>query len=568
MDGTTRGLPLKSIFHFLKISRLIIFLCSFSPAQWMPNGVPVCDTSANSGFYMLPEIASDDSGGAYIVWRDGRAGNFDVYAQRIGPDGKTLWTRQGIPLVQDSATQWYPRIISDGRGGAFIAWEDDRSVVHTEIYAQRIDRRGQSLWQLNGVKVAETPGLFISLADHEQGGILVAWNANYGASNDVVVQRLDSMGNRMWPDSGVRISSRAGAIYAGDVVAIGDGSGGGYVAWSEGEYQFEKLYMQHIGADGSLLWPSNGIEVAGGLFEINVGMSPDPAGGAIVSWSNMTSDKEFVQRINPSGQRLWGSSGLDLGDLTGGGGQSQTGRRHTKDGKGGAFVGHSRWIQRIDSTGSKVWGDEGGTYTTVPSNFSNSIQVHDQKQGVFNFWTNYGPSPGLTDIYMQYVDSSGIPRSGPDGTVICAVQRDQDWPDATTDGRGGAIVVWDDFRNNHGALYAAHVNSVGIITSAHRESSDPRPATPHLLQNYPNPFNPRTTIEYEIPERGHVRVTIYDSLGKEVSELVDEIQSAGVHNVFWDGRNSQGERVSTGVYYFRIVVDDVYQTTRKSVLLK
>lgn len=83
-----------------------------------------------------------------------------------------------------------------------------------------------------------------------------------------------------------------------------------------------------------------------------------------------------------------------------------------------------------------------------------------------------------------------------------------------------------------------------------------------MHQNYPNPFNPITTIQYELPERTDVRITIYDLLGKEVRILVAETQEPGIKSVRWDA-----SKVSSGVYFYRIQAGN-YVQTRKMVLLK
>lgn len=69
---------------------------------------------------------------------------------------------------------------------------------------------------------------------------------------------------------------------------------------------------------------------------------------------------------------------------------------------------------------------------------------------------------------------------------------------------------------------------------------------------YPNPFNPSTSIRFEIPEASHVRLVIYDSLGREVAMLEDRMMEAGVHETVWNARNAQGEPVASGLYLFRI----------------
>jgi len=88
-----------------------------------------------------------------------------------------------------------------------------------------------------------------------------------------------------------------------------------------------------------------------------------------------------------------------------------------------------------------------------------------------------------------------------------------------------------------------------------------------LLQNYPNPFNPITNIEFTIPQAAHVKLEIFNVLGKRVVALVDEKIGAGYKIVEWDGKDDQGMDVSTGVYFYRLKVGDFTQT-RKMVLLK
>ena len=93
------------------------------------------------------------------------------------------------------------------------------------------------------------------------------------------------------------------------------------------------------------------------------------------------------------------------------------------------------------------------------------------------------------------------------------------------------------------------------------------PASPYLAQNYPNPFNPTTTIEFDLPRRSRVRLSIYNLLGREVARVVDRVLPPGYHRITWDGRSDSGERVSTGVYFYRIEAGACAQT-RKMVLLK
>jgi len=88
-----------------------------------------------------------------------------------------------------------------------------------------------------------------------------------------------------------------------------------------------------------------------------------------------------------------------------------------------------------------------------------------------------------------------------------------------------------------------------------------------LAQNHPNPFNPSTTIAFELSVAAHARLSIYDVTGGRVRALVDDDLSAGPHNVVWDGIDERGNRVSSGVYYYRLDAGGS-SATRRMVLLK
>jgi hypothetical protein len=84
----------------------------------------------------------------------------------------------------------------------------------------------------------------------------------------------------------------------------------------------------------------------------------------------------------------------------------------------------------------------------------------------------------------------------------------------------------------------------------------------HLFQNHPNPFNPSTTITYSITENVPVSLKIYDILGAEVVQLVNENQKPGFYRVKFDASN-----LSSGIYMFRLVAGD-YVSVKKMTLLK
>lgn len=107
--------------------------------------------------------------------------------------------------------------------------------------------------------------------------------------------------------------------------------------------------------------------------------------------------------------------------------------------------------------------------------------------------------------------------------------------------------------------------AVASLTSGKSDGSLPTGFS--LEQNYPNPFNPTTTLKFTVPVNTRARIEIYNVLGALIAVPFDDAVVAGEHNVVWDGRNLNGEPVSSGVYLYKLVSDG-YSEARKMMLLK
>ena len=92
------------------------------------------------------------------------------------------------------------------------------------------------------------------------------------------------------------------------------------------------------------------------------------------------------------------------------------------------------------------------------------------------------------------------------------------------------------------------------------------PGQSELYQNYPNPFNPSTTLSFYLPRAEHVVLTIYDVSGRMVRRLLDEPIGFGRTDLDWDGRNENGVRVGSGVYFYRLQAGKHVFTKKLTVL--
>ena len=122
--------------------------------------------------------------------------------------------------------------------------------------------------------------------------------------------------------------------------------------------------------------------------------------------------------------------------------------------------------------------------------------------------------------------------------------------------------------NGFGMLPQLLDGEVTIGTPAGVDDNNPAvPLTYSLGQNYPNPFNPTTTIAYSIERKGHVNVSIYNILGQKVYNLVDREMEPGSYQATWEGTDTFGSEVASGIYFYKMISNN-YVETRKMLLMR
>lgn len=117
------------------------------------------------------------------------------------------------------------------------------------------------------------------------------------------------------------------------------------------------------------------------------------------------------------------------------------------------------------------------------------------------------------------------------------------------------------------SLYEIEVYKLIKPVSVEDEKKSELPINFKLNNNYPNPFNPSTTIEYELPKEGIVKIEVYNSLGQLVKVLSDSFQNAGTHSVKWNGKDNYGSSVASGIYFYRMNTEG-FTLVKKMILLK
>jgi len=433
--------------------------------------VPLCTAT---GGQQDSAIVSDGAGGAIVIWSDcrGGGGNIDIYAQRISADGTVQWTANGVALCTATGVERYPTGVSDGAGGAIVAWEDFRSDTSYDIYAQRISAAGTVQWTANGVALctATWEQRYPTIVADGAGGAVVTWFDQRNGNIDIFAQRVSAGGTVQWMANGVALCTDPGnqAI----PVMVADGAGGAIVAWGDfrsGDYD---IYAQRISSGGSVQWPADGVALCSATnWQYSPTIVADGAGGAIVTWEDFRngSNDVYAQKVAAGGAVQWTANGVALCTAAG----SQLSPTIVSDGAGGAIVtwqdGSSGtnfdiYAQRVSSGGAVQWTADGVALCTAAGDQQSPIIVSDGAGGAIVTWQDQRSGD---DIYAQRILAAGTVQWTTDGVALCTAIRTQSHPIIVSDGAGGAIVTWQDQRSGYDSnsddIYAQRVNAAGEL---------------------------------------------------------------------------------------------------------
>lgn len=212
--------------------------------------------------------------------------------------------------------------------------------------------------------------------------------------------------------------------------------------------------------------------------------------------------------------------------------------------------------------------DAGGiSVSTYPSSKHSSLLLSSKgiDDAFICVWEDLRNPAGF---YAQRIDSSGDRLWGQNDAVITTRTAVPNYHDICSDMQGGAIVSW--FEQPSFYISVQQISSNGnlgeVITAVNKDKPRSTSQRFQLFQNYPNPFNPSTIIQFHLSYAREVELNIYNLLGQKIKKLVSEKLLPAEYQLEWDGTDDSGRKVTSGVYYYRLKVDEKTQT-RKMVLL-
>lgn len=370
------------------------------------------------------KIISSRDGNFFLAWEDYRNGqkNPDIYLQKLDPVGKPIWRRGGIPICLAPGEQNRPVLVEDGVGGVIVAWADRRNNTDDNIYAQRVNPWGKVLWERNGVLVCGAPSSQSQIQGVSDGkeGILLAWvDARSLASTgfDLYIQRVDHSGESLWTKDG-KPFARFSGLQSSPVLET-DGLGGAYIAWMDSRGSFSNIYVQHIDNFGIYTWEYGGRCLAPATTnQRHPEMVRNFQDDLYIVWQEDRyrdgREKLVMQCITPNGSRLWKPEGTLVCNFPG----HQATPKVATDKNGNFWVawldersklidGVQLRIQKFDMGGNAMWEEAGIEVGNDLEEFNDFEFVLDVKGFAHLIWTQkMEPGKGKS-LYSQTIRPDG-----------------------------------------------------------------------------------------------------------------------------------------------------------------
>jgi hypothetical protein len=365
--------------------------------------------------------ARNANGEVLVIWADARAGGLDIYAQLLSPGGVPQWAADGVHVVTATNIQNEPAAVAV-EGGWVVSWIDYRQPPGGNpwgqwIRAQKLDPSGNLCWLQN-----EGTGVLLD----DQLNSDVNWSSNQ---------------------------------------VVHDGSGGAIVTWAN-----QRLLAQRILADGSLGWTARREITNHQYSPWDLHSAGDSAGNLYLAWRDYHSNGDivYVAKVTPGGDIPWGVNGVTASNAA----SRQVAPRICADGAGGCFLG---WFdnqdysnpfirgQRLNAEGQRLWSGD-GIYIrgNLPTQYDESFDIaasYDGSvcDGMIAVWQDERVNGSISEVFGQKISPLGLALWLQNGVKLCGdaggtnanpTGSSRTAPVFTSDDAGGAVVVWNDVRNN------------------------------------------------------------------------------------------------------------------------
>ncbi|TKJ38352.1 hypothetical protein CEE37_12595 [candidate division LCP-89 bacterium B3_LCP] len=520
----------------LLIPALVLTLAAPTHAWWFEYTTPevnmpiATDPDIYEGY---PHAFPYPDGSTLVVFNTSEVNNCYQIIDRFG-DFKYQEPQRLLPALYCSQL-YAAHVVTDGCGGVIAVWCNGGTGPDEGFYAQRLDSLGNLMWGDSGVSFY--PGLHTSLfgiASDGQGGVFGA----FSFAGDLRAQHIDISGQFTWGEEGIVVCDYE------DVQthprAVRDDQGGAYFTWEDFRgSNWGDIYMQRVDEFGNTLWNPDGLLIYDGNPWLNE-LIPDGEGGFILHCGSGGYNTAY--RIAPDSHILWECYGVSWHAYA----------KIIEGDPGYFYLGftweYGYWGQWMDMEGNCYWptypsGRMGALLARKEDWHFNTHYNFGYRNPYFYGVYNFREPPTYTTHYLwaQRLNADGDRMWGEDGTLISvrtATNGEYIFSNVTPDTEGGAAVVFE-ISCPHD-VWAKHVNDNGSL-------GGPNPQV-RPFELYPQISSvSEGYIQYEIPEAGQVNIELYNLLGKRVTTI-----QAGYHQPGKYTTHIDQSSLSSGIYFLRL----------------
>ncbi len=479
-----------------------------------------------------------------------------------------------------------------------------------DIFIAKMDANGNWLWATQaGGSESEGPcgitidndyncyvtGEFISTVNFG------SYSLTSSGEEDIFVAKMDANGNWLW-------ATKAGGSSqdSGEAIVIDNDyncyvTGKFKVTASFGSYSLTSsgardIFVAKMDTNGNWLWATQaeGSDWEGGYGIANdntdnyyvTGYFRDTVNFGTVTLTSSGERDIFVAKMDANGNWVWATK------AGGSDGEDETGFKITTDNQSnsyvtGIFEGTAYFgsysltssgegdifVAKMDVNGNWLWATKaGGNYQDNGLGIAIDNDYNCYVTGQFLATVSFGSysltSSGLEDIFIAKIDTNGnwvwvTKAGGSSGDSGYGI---------TTDNGGNSYVTgifqdtasFGSYSLTSSGNWDIYVVKLGNDTSVENEIIP----TKTELSNYPNPFNPNTTIEFSIQNNSPVELSIFNTKGQIVKTLAQNEFMKGSHSIIWNGDDDFGNSLSSGVYLYKLRVNDKTEAVKKCLLLK
>jgi hypothetical protein len=464
----------KLLFSVLMIALTISALL----AQWSNDpsqNNAICDLV---GEQAIAKVVTGPIGDTYVGWFSNDSGNYDVRLQRLDSSGYELWDHNGILISNHPAMSWLTDwdMTVDEDNHAILTFQDIRNAGNNNVYAYRIAPDGTFVWGADGLELSNSASFDVSpkVTVTSSGNTVVTWQAD----PVIIMQKIAPDGTLLWGPSGITLScantyawSQPLAIDNDEILLKFFEDSGVY------PMTIRHVLMQRYDTNGNAVWVDNTVvSDAGGITLWNQVFSivSDDNNGCFIAWhddrDNDMDASSFIQHVNSDGSVEFTLNGVEL--------STEAGRE--KFYPEIAFNPatnelYAYWFetdsdqnnygisgQKLDESGNRLWTDNGKTIIDVSSLYVLPFAVRQANDDVIIL---YEEGINGVDSYLKAIrlDADGNFVWTGNSVTMCSVASEKVHSEASQFSNNQIIVAWEDDRNGPKDIYAQNITFEGLL---------------------------------------------------------------------------------------------------------